>query len=445
MPQPGTREHDLYWLLGTPKHRWIMKLAIREDRKQWRSWTEQSCCLMALDTDTLRPNLTQKWFYKSSDNTNITTLTKTDWRRQDRRKVRDGFFHGTTRSDFPCNIICSVTFSFASLPICSCSPFHNKEFIPEWDFLLWELHVISDEESLRVLSLPIGNDASIELDNRWQPACRHQEIQSARRETQTGWPTRESPWKATCHNTNTRRILPGSLGFSPLKREGESHAVSPSTFKIKHFHFATYMHRMHRHVWDSKNSLRSKEVRLNISTTPTFPHHKKRNLKSFQALNSYKTLSPNSLFLQLPTPAILCHVTLLLSRINKQQTWLLAASGAPQWCRTAAKGFLAILLPRAWEKNLTCQCPPSNADLLGRKDLLKQTQIIHHVSKIIRHSQRTYTTGRALAAVSLRSWLFAHGALQKISLHLLTRQSSLNSLVLFCKSRRMIFMADWGA
>lgn len=27
MPWPGTGEHDLNWLLGTPKHRWVMKLA----------------------------------------------------------------------------------------------------------------------------------------------------------------------------------------------------------------------------------------------------------------------------------------------------------------------------------------------------------------------------------------------------------------------------------
>lgn len=93
--------------------------------------------------------------------------------------------HGTASPDSPCNIICSVPFPFASLSFCPCSLFHNKGFTPEWDFLLWELHVISYEESFRVLSLPVGNDASIELDDRWQSAGKHRETQSARRESQT--------------------------------------------------------------------------------------------------------------------------------------------------------------------------------------------------------------------------------------------------------------------
>lgn len=107
---------------------------------------------------------------------------------------------------------------------------------------------------------------------------------------------------------------------------------------------------------------------------------------------SYKSPAPNSLFLQLGAPSHSLSRNTSWSRINKQQTWLLAASCVPPWCRTAAKEFLVISLPRAWEKNLICRCLPSNADLLGREDLLKHSEVMNYVSETIRHRQTTYVT-----------------------------------------------------
>lgn len=147
---------------------------------------------------------------------------------------------------------------------------------------------------------------------------------------------------------------------------------------------------MHRLVGDSQNSLRSREVRFNISTSLTFPQNKLKSccihaeLHLLPTSSSDELLPPNKSSFSLSAlrelhllpasssdyllPPLPCLVMSLLRRTN-QQTWLLAASCVPRWCTTAAEEFPAISLPRAWGKNLTCQCLPSNADLLRRKDL----------------------------------------------------------------------------
>lgn len=115
---------------------------------------------------------------------NVTASTHTERRWQDRREVKSVFFTDQlARISHVTSALCLPSL----WPHClftPSSPFQDKGFIPEWDFLLWELHVIPDEESLRVLSLPIPNNAPVELDDRWQPACRHQKAQSVRKETQ---------------------------------------------------------------------------------------------------------------------------------------------------------------------------------------------------------------------------------------------------------------------
>lgn len=47
----------------------------------------------------------------------------------------------------------------------------SREFLPEGDLLLGELHVVADEEALRVLALAVGHDAAVELGDGWQPAA----------------------------------------------------------------------------------------------------------------------------------------------------------------------------------------------------------------------------------------------------------------------------------
>lgn len=148
---------------------------------------------------------------------------------------------------------------------------------------------------------------------------------------------------------------------------------------------------------------------------------------------SYKSPAPNSLFLQLGAPSHSLSRNTSWSRINKQQTWLLAAFCVPPWCRTAAKEFLVISLPQAWEKNLACRCLPSNADLLGREDLLKHSEVMNYVSETIRHRQTTYVTSNCQLKF-LWEVRFSACHEQKDLLHLLARCSSLNSLVLLYKS-----------
>lgn len=107
-------------------------------------------------------------------------------------KLEEGegcLFHGTADTYFPS--------AGQSAPFCPCSSLQDREFLPEGHLLLGELHVIADEEALRVLPLAVGHDAAVELGDGWQPAGTHQEPQSARREAQTGSPTRQSHQSAS--------------------------------------------------------------------------------------------------------------------------------------------------------------------------------------------------------------------------------------------------------
>lgn len=56
--------------------------------------------------------------------------------------------------------------STVGIPTCR----NCREFLPEGDLLLGELHVIADEEALRVLPLAVGHDAAVEFGDGWQPA-----------------------------------------------------------------------------------------------------------------------------------------------------------------------------------------------------------------------------------------------------------------------------------
>lgn len=212
-------------------------------------------------------------------------------------------------------------------------------------------------------------------------------------ETQTGWPTRQSPSKATCTTLTCQENPARSLmPQSPREREQAGSMQFLQAHSKLIIFILPHIRIMCTGMCETQNILWEVE-KLDL-TFPLLPlsHTIKKTLRSEWTIHIKPHLLTASSS-NYPLPAIHCHVMLLLSRINKQQTWLLAASCVPRWCRTATKGFLAISLPRAWEKNLTCQCLPSNADLLRRRDFLKQTQIMHHVSKIIRHSQRTYVIG----------------------------------------------------
>lgn len=126
--------------------------------------------------------------------------------------MRDVFFHGTAGTYFPSPV--------QSPPFCPCSPLQDREFLPERDLLLRELHVIADEEPLRVLPLPVGHDAAVELGDGWQPAGAHQEPQSARRGAQTGSSTSQPHQK--CPNFNTLGIPAQEAQASVPLRERES-------------------------------------------------------------------------------------------------------------------------------------------------------------------------------------------------------------------------------
>ena len=43
-----------------------------------------------------------------------------------------------------------------------------EDILPEWHFLLWDVHVVPDEKSLRIFSLSISDNAAIEFGNRGQ-------------------------------------------------------------------------------------------------------------------------------------------------------------------------------------------------------------------------------------------------------------------------------------
>lgn len=162
---------------------------------------------------------------------------------------------------------------------------------------------------------------------------------------------------------NTMGIPAKSSSLDPFERAGKFHAISQEHSKFNIFISPLICTTCAQICRRLTKPLRSRAVRSSIFTSLTLPPNELQSFCTHTELHLLPASSSGYLL-----PALPCLVTFLLSRTN-QQTWLLAASCVPRWCKTAAEEFPAISLPRAWGKSLTCQCLPSNSDLLRRKDL----------------------------------------------------------------------------
>jgi len=130
MPWPGTREHNLNWLLRTPKHRYIMKPALG---------VQEAMTIMNLAVTLF--NGTWHRHFKTKFHSGVilqviwqhSNVTASTHRRKVARQERgeECVFHRPASPDFPCNISSLFAFTLASLP------FHSQFSFPRQRLHTW--------------------------------------------------------------------------------------------------------------------------------------------------------------------------------------------------------------------------------------------------------------------------------------------------------------------